>query len=144
MDLLTSCTHHSELQVIAALSLISTLFQITIAHADSSPACSVSNSRFLVTDVNSGDSSSSFLQKSSSELTANSELNSVAPIRFLITTLHGPSRKHRFQQKIYVVCVFVAAGTCFRICCLETDCVTPLFIRLFHGNSSTRYSMKCS
>jgi hypothetical protein len=36
--------------------------QITIAHTESSPACNVFNSRFLVTDVNNGDSSSSRAQ----------------------------------------------------------------------------------
>jgi hypothetical protein len=37
------------------------------------------------------------------------------------------------------VCVFVAAGTCLPIRCLETGCVTPLFIRLLHNNGCTRY-----
>jgi hypothetical protein len=59
MDLLTTYTHHSELQVITALSLISILCQTL--HAKSSPACSVFTSRFMVTALNSGDSSASVL-----------------------------------------------------------------------------------
>jgi hypothetical protein len=48
MDLLTTYTHHSELQVITALSLIPILCK-------SSSACSVSNSRSLATAPDSGD-----------------------------------------------------------------------------------------
>jgi hypothetical protein len=54
LDLLTTCTHHSELQVITALSVISTLY--TSLHAKSSLACSVSNSRSLATASNIIDS----------------------------------------------------------------------------------------
>jgi hypothetical protein len=50
MDLLTIYTHHSELQVITALSLFSTLY------AKSSSPCSVFTSRCLVTALNNGDS----------------------------------------------------------------------------------------
>jgi hypothetical protein len=52
-------THNSEQQVITAPSLTSTLYK---PHTKSSPARSVLNSRFLVTDVNSGDSSASCAQ----------------------------------------------------------------------------------
>jgi hypothetical protein len=55
MDLMAIYTHHSELQVITALSLVFTFYKSL--HPKSSPACSVFNSRFLVTDVNSRDSS---------------------------------------------------------------------------------------
>jgi hypothetical protein len=57
LDLLTTYTHHSELQVITALSLISTLY--TSLYAKSFPACSVSNSHSLATTSNSGHSSAS-------------------------------------------------------------------------------------
>jgi hypothetical protein len=36
-----------------------------------------------------------------------------------------------------VLFVFVAAGTCLQIRCLETGCITPLFIRLLQSNDST-------
>jgi hypothetical protein len=62
MDLLTTYTHHSELQVITAVTLISTLYKSL--HAKSSPACSVFTSRCLVTALNSGDSSASALMSS--------------------------------------------------------------------------------
>jgi hypothetical protein len=52
--------------------------------------------------------------------------DSVAQIVFLITPLHGPSRKHRFQQYI-VACVSVAAGTCLLSRCLETNVVSEPF-----------------
>jgi hypothetical protein len=52
-NLLTTCTHHSELQVITALLLIST------APARPFPASCVFNSRSLATASNSGDYSAS-------------------------------------------------------------------------------------
>jgi hypothetical protein len=57
IDLLTTCTHHSELQIITALLIISTLYksrQLSLF-----PACCVSNSCSLATASNSGDSSAS-------------------------------------------------------------------------------------
>jgi hypothetical protein len=57
LDLLTTCTRHSELQVIIALSLISTLQKSL--HTKSFPACSVSNSPSLATPSNSRVSSAS-------------------------------------------------------------------------------------
>jgi hypothetical protein len=57
LDLLTTCTHHSELQVITALSLISTLYKSL--HAKSSSVCSVYNKSSLATASNSGNSSAS-------------------------------------------------------------------------------------
>jgi hypothetical protein len=60
LDSLTTYTHHSGLQVITALSLMSTLYKSL--HAKFFPACCVSNNRSLATDSNSGDSSASRLQ----------------------------------------------------------------------------------
>jgi hypothetical protein len=57
MDLLTTYTHPSELQVIIALFLISTIFQITTAPAKPFPACYVFTSRSLATASNCADSS---------------------------------------------------------------------------------------
>jgi hypothetical protein len=39
LDLLTTCTHRSELQVITALSLISTFYKSLHAKSLSSPLC---------------------------------------------------------------------------------------------------------
>jgi hypothetical protein len=64
-DLLTTYTHHSELQVITVLLLISTIYQSL--HTKSSPPCSVSNSCSLATASNSGDSSASSSQVLSSQ-----------------------------------------------------------------------------
>jgi hypothetical protein len=48
MDLLTTCTHHSELQVITALSLISTLYK-SLAHAKSSQSSLDDSGQWLLT-----------------------------------------------------------------------------------------------
>jgi hypothetical protein len=40
-----------------------------------------------------------------------------------------------------VACIFVAAGTCLPINCLDTGCIKPLFICLFHGNCCTCYNI---
>jgi hypothetical protein len=62
MYLLTTYTRHSELQVITALSLISTLYKSPQLPLSLFPACSVFNSRSLATANNSGDSSASRAQ----------------------------------------------------------------------------------
>jgi hypothetical protein len=54
LDLLTTCIHHSELQEITALSLISKFYKLL--HAKSSSACSISNSRSLATAFTEADS----------------------------------------------------------------------------------------
>jgi hypothetical protein len=59
--------------------------------------------------------------------------NWVAQIIFLIITLHWPSTRHHYKGNYIVVFVFVAAGTCLPTRCLETGCITPLFIRLLHS-----------
>jgi hypothetical protein len=55
MNLMTTYTHYSEVHAITALTLISTLHKLL--RTKSSPAYNVFNSRFLITDVNRGDSS---------------------------------------------------------------------------------------
>jgi hypothetical protein len=59
MDLLTTYTHHSELQALIVLSLISTLY-ISL-HTKSCPACSAFTSCCLVTALNNGDTSACVL-----------------------------------------------------------------------------------
>jgi hypothetical protein len=59
MDLLTSYTHRSELQVITALSLISTFYKSPQHPLSHFPTCYVFNSRSLATSSNSGDFSAS-------------------------------------------------------------------------------------
>jgi hypothetical protein len=66
--------------------------------------------------------------------------DSVAPIAFLPTPLHGPSIKHRFQSTSTVACVSVATGTRLPSCCLETALVYLLISRSFYSNTSTRYN----
>jgi hypothetical protein len=117
MDLLTAYTHHTELHVITALPLISTLYK-SLQHPFSLfPACRASISHSLAKVSNSGDSSASRVQVLSSQPPMqNSTLNWqlppglaavshqpprlstewVAPTVFKITPLHGPHRKHPF------------------------------------------------
>jgi hypothetical protein len=53
--------------------------------------------------------------------------DSVATIVFLITPLHGPSRKHRFQQYLCFCMRAVVAGMCLPSRCLETNVVLEPF-----------------
>jgi hypothetical protein len=66
MDLLTTYTHHSELQAITALSLISTIHK-SPQHPLSFPPCCAFTRRSLVTASNIGDSSASRVQVLSSQ-----------------------------------------------------------------------------
>jgi hypothetical protein len=66
MDLLTTYTHHSELQVITALSVISTLYKL-LQHPLSLFQPAVFISRSLAKASNSGDSSASRAQVLSSQ-----------------------------------------------------------------------------
>jgi hypothetical protein len=59
MDLLIAYIHRSEVQVITALSLFSTLYKSPQHPLSLFPACCVFNSHSLVTASNSGDSSAS-------------------------------------------------------------------------------------
>jgi hypothetical protein len=151
MHLLTTYTNHSELQVITALSKISTLY-ISPQHLLSLfLVCCVFISRSPATASNSGDYSASCAHVLSSQppvqnraLNRQLTTNWIAPIVFLVTTLHGPSRKRRFHSNFIVDFVFVAAGTCVPISYLETGAITLLFIRLLHSNgcTCTRYNIE--
>jgi hypothetical protein len=44
------------------------------------------------------------------------------PSVLVITSRHGPHRKHSFS---IAACVFVVAATCLPSCCPETVCITP-------------------
>jgi hypothetical protein len=59
LDLLTTCRHHSELQVITCLSLISILHKLPQHPVSLFPTCCVSNSSSLAMASNSRDSSAS-------------------------------------------------------------------------------------
>jgi hypothetical protein len=134
-------------------SVIANLHTLQITTASDKPFSSLLclHQPFLATASNSGDSSASRAQVLSSRPPAQTStlnrqlstrlsiLNWVAPIVFLMTTLHGSSRKRRFQQKCHFMFVFFAAGTCLPIRCLATGCITPLFICLLHSKCCTCY-----
>jgi hypothetical protein len=63
--------------------------------------------------------------------------NCVAPFFPLITPLHGPIRKYRFQQEFYCCVLIRCSGSTFTNRCLETGCITLLFIRLSRGHCIT-------
>jgi hypothetical protein len=116
LDLLTTYTHHSELQVIRAISLTSTLYTLSpLQPAISSIA--VPWQRLLTVEILQLHVLRFYLhslpRRTLCELTVNwatapsllglpcrTQLSTdwVAPIVFLITPLHGSSREHRFQE----------------------------------------------
>jgi hypothetical protein len=127
--------HHSELQVITALSLISTLYKSSQHMLSLFPACCAFNSRSLATastveipqhpaltsllsgeypttellsTVNYSDISSQPSLQNSTELTA--------PTVLVITSRHGPHIKH---SSSIVAFVFIAAGKCLLSHCVE-------------------------
>jgi hypothetical protein len=143
--LLTTCTHHSEIQVIRALLLICTFYKSPQHPLSLLQACCVFNSRSLATASNSGDSSASrahvvTVRRISRNWTLifTSKLLHFIPLHstellnliFLkITPRRGPQRKHRSS---IVAGVFVSAGTSLPSRCLETGCITPLFYLCVH------------
>jgi hypothetical protein len=123
--------------------------QITIAFTNPFPVCYLFNSCSLITASNSGNSSASVLKSSLNGcfLPTDSFLHSlpyrtdlVAPIVFLITPRHGPSRKLVSISTSIVAPGFIALGTCLPRRCLEMGLVYLLISRSLHSNISTRYN----
>jgi hypothetical protein len=85
------------------------------------PARSAFTSNCLVTAYNNGYSSASGIKSSLHG-------DSLASIVLLITPLHGPSRKHRFQQYLY--------------CRMRIRCRGYMFTESLPRNGSTRYTKK--
>jgi hypothetical protein len=96
MDLLTTYTHDWKVQIITALPLISTIHRSPqhplslFQSAVSSPA--VPWQRFLTVEIFQLHA----LRSSRNSLPCRTQLNWLCPL--LITSRHGPHRKHRFQQ----------------------------------------------
>jgi hypothetical protein len=156
MDLITTYTHHSEVQLITAPLLISTIHKLPQHMLSIFPACCVLASRSLATAYSNGDSSTCRAQvllsqppvqnscqlstqlyrhhfsASLAELnwTANPQLNLIAPVVFSITLQRGLHRKHC----PIVVCVFVSAGRVYRAVAQKR----PFFISLLHSNGCNR------
>jgi hypothetical protein len=104
-----------------AIANFHTLY-ITRAPVKSFPACTVFTRSCLVTASNNGYSSASVLKSALScgslatasfphRLPYRTDL--VAPTVFLITPLHGPSRKHRLQQYLCCCMRIRSRGTVF-------------------------------
>jgi hypothetical protein len=145
---LNICTHNSLLQIIIVPSLISTLYSSLVTHTlvfsvlqsllvvytlqftcythSSVLSLTVSTSRFPVMDLSNRDSCASVLTSLLSSEYPTTEL--LLQTVMVVTSRHGPCRKHRFQQFLY--------------CCAWTRCHENLFIsRLLPGNGCTRYSI---
>jgi hypothetical protein len=124
VDLFTTYSHDSDLQVITELWPISTVHKSL--HAKSSPACSVLNSCSLATASKSGDPSASRAQILSSQPSAqNSAKLSVNLLlkTVLLISRHGPHRTH--QVFIVVVQLLKIPSRCPE---------TTLYIRLSRGH----------
>jgi hypothetical protein len=151
--LLTTYTHHSELQAITALSLIPALYRSL--HAKSSLACSVSNSRSLTTASNSGDPSASRAQVLSSQSPVQNsfvncqlyrhlfsaslgELNSLLQTVLLITSRHGPHRKqHVSTPRLLLRAYSFPRERVYQ----AVDQKRSLYVRLLHSNGCACYSI---
>jgi hypothetical protein len=118
IDLLTTYTHNSELQVITALLVISTLYKLSHHSLSLFPACCSFIIRSITTATNSGGSLVSspqvllwqppvqnsthstrapfFSPLCRAHLNCQPSTELVVPVLFFITTLHGPNRKHNF------------------------------------------------
>jgi hypothetical protein len=129
MDLLTTYTHHSELQVITALLLISTLYQSLEHLLSLFPSCCIFFSHSLAAAPDSGDSSASCSQVLSLQPPVQNltELN-YSPNLPVITSRHGPHRKCpvsivvvQLLHLLRICCL--AMGTCLPSRCPETTAV---------------------
>jgi hypothetical protein len=118
MDLLTTYTHDSELQVIKAPPLNSTTRKSPTPPAKPFPACCVFTSRSLTTDSNSGDSSASRPQLLSSQSPVQ---NSLKPDNF-VPCLYHLGTDHIKTPPFHRCSPAVAL---LRICCLATETCLP-------------------
>jgi hypothetical protein len=67
--------------------------------------------------------------------------DSVVPIVFLRTPLHGPSRKHHYQRYLYCCMRIRFAGTCLLSRCLEANVVSEPFASNSSFSVSTDLSL---
>jgi hypothetical protein len=99
LDLLTTYTHHSELQLITGPSLIS------IAHWKPFSVCSVFTSHFVTTEILELQRSSSLWMAAPFQVTLFFRLPYITdmmdPIVILITPRHSPRRQHRLFSYAY-------------------------------------------
>jgi hypothetical protein len=123
LDLLTTYTHDSELQAITAPPLISTfyksqqhplsLFQPAVS-SQTVPCHRLLTVEILQLHALKSSLSGGSLPTASFPHRLPYRTDLVAPLVFLITPFHGPSRKHRFQQYLY--------------CCMCMRCCGKVFI----------------
>jgi hypothetical protein len=116
-NLLTTYKHHSELQVITALSLISTLYK------PPQHPLSLFSSRFLVTAFNNGHSSASRAQILSSQSPLQSSIESLPKFSSVYPLCTDRVENTVSNSNSIIVFVFLAAETCLSIRCLETSCL---------------------
>jgi hypothetical protein len=139
MDLLTTYAHNSELQVITALSLISTIHRSPQHSLSLSLACCVLTNRSLAMASNSGDSSASCSQVLSSHLPVQNSCQlsllslscRVQRTRFPNSLLYNSSvrttqKTPLSKSKSIVACVFVTVDMCLPSRCSETFIYSPI------------------
>jgi hypothetical protein len=138
LDLLTTYTHDSELQAVTAPPLISTihkpprhplsLFQPAVS------TLAVPWQRLLTAEILRLHAVRSYLQS----LPYQNSTELIAPTVLVITSRHGPHRKHSSST---VAFVSIAAGTCLPSCCPETAAsrITENTVLLFFRACCGRY-----
>jgi hypothetical protein len=120
--LLTTCTHHSELQVIPSPLLISTLYRSPQHLLSHFTVCYIFNSQSITMASNSGDSSAPYThivnclvnvpQLNSFTHLPTTSVHSIELINiigFKITPWHEPHWKHNSS---IVAHMFISTGTC--------------------------------
>jgi hypothetical protein len=111
MELLTTylCTRLGTTSNYSAIVIFHNS-QITTAPVKLFPACCVFTSRSLATTSSGGDSSASRAQDLTSETPVQNWNDFVAPVVFLITPRHGPSRNPRFQKYLFHCASILCCG----------------------------------
>jgi hypothetical protein len=145
--------HNSELQVTTALSLSSTLYkppQHPISLFQPVVSSAVPWERLLTVDIfqlpalrsschsrlyrTLDNSFNPNCQLSTPELDCRFSTNSLNSIQPAWGPRDEPNWKHT---------LFLPLHACIPIRCLETGCITPLFIRPLHNNGCTCYLLRC-
>jgi hypothetical protein len=117
MDVWTTYANHSELQLITALSLISTIKKYVAHFKSSQSPLDLSWQQFLTIQILQLPAIRSSCQSRPCRTQLRSQLNSIALVVFFITSRRGP---HRKSLSYIIACVFFSAGMYLPCCCSET------------------------
>jgi hypothetical protein len=134
MDLLTTYTHHSEIQAITALSLISTLYKSPQHPLSHFPACCIFVSRSLSTALKVEILQLHTVRFYHHSIPCRSLFSPFAPIVFRISARHGPGRKHSYNNPFFVARVVSRFPrdrylVQWRVCCCLAKVVVSFLFR---------------